>query len=89
MAVRRRYHSLLPLLNSRALQVDIDLGGVEQLVETSQTRAVADALDMLARGAMARKLPVKVTQRPAEHLLFVFPPKTGWRSLPCLEFASF
>ncbi|CAN0068636.1 unnamed protein product [Ectocarpus sp. 4 AP-2014] len=39
--------------------VDIDLGGVEQLVETSQTRAVADALDMLARSAMARKLPVK------------------------------
>lgn len=42
--------------------MDIDLGGVEQLVETSQTRAVADALDMLARSAMTRKLPVKVTE---------------------------
>ncbi|CAM9223865.1 unnamed protein product [Pylaiella littoralis] len=38
--------------------VDIDLAGVEQLVETSQTRAVADAVDMLARSAMTRRFPM-------------------------------
>ncbi|CAM9766723.1 unnamed protein product [Scytosiphon promiscuus] len=37
---------------------DIDLAGVEQLVEISQTRAVADTLDMLARSGMTKKLPM-------------------------------
>lgn len=56
----------LSLSSLLSLQVDIDLGGVEQLVETSQTRAVADALDCLARTAMTRKLPMAVRARGAQ-----------------------
>lgn len=41
-------------------KVDIDLSGVEQLVETSQTRAVGDAVKMLANSAMPKTLSVPV-----------------------------
>ena len=45
----------------RLLQVEIDMAGVEQLVETSQTKAVGDAMSMLAKRAMPKGLsfPVK------------------------------
>lgn len=42
-------------------QIDIDLSGVEQLVEMSQTRAVGDAIAMLSRTAMTRRLTVSVS----------------------------
>ncbi|CAM9329548.1 unnamed protein product [Choristocarpus tenellus] len=39
-------------------EVDIDLSGVEQLVEISQTRAIGDAMNVLARTAMPQRLTV-------------------------------
>lgn len=41
-------------------QIDIDLSAVEQLVEASQTRAVGDAISLLARLGMPRGLSVPV-----------------------------
>ncbi|CAM9695590.1 unnamed protein product [Discosporangium mesarthrocarpum] len=39
-------------------EVDIDLTGVEQLVEISQTRAIGDAINVLAKNAMPKGLSV-------------------------------
>lgn len=77
----RAIKSLLPPAGARGLRVqtrtlgmvafgdlELDLGGVEQLVDKSQTRAIADGLQMLGRRLAAGRLEGRTVNKLLEDL---------------------